>query len=364
MKGLYRKAGSEWWYYQAPKLKGCERPKALALGTRDEAEAINTVTDMTWNGMILAAETKDTLAVLLPRYYAAKADDRKSSRRNRRLVLDAFKERMKNPRVTDISREMIVNWRELLATSGGTEESSRPLSQTSMTSYLIILRAFLNWCVAEKILRKNPALDMGKQSTVRRTRRQEFLTLEQRERLLAQPCRDYVGLILHLGFFAGLRIGEMLALKPEWIYVAPDRSHGSIRVQATAIELEDGKKMMWEPKTERGVRTVPLHPRLITFLENYGMRRPYLLAPDSPLFPSEEKYSLRFDAKRALHNHAKKCGVPGFGYHVLRHSFGTHLAMGGAAMVEIAGLLGNTVKVAEESYAGYSPRTGNSLPGI
>lgn len=362
VKGLYQKRG--WWYYQAPKPKDAERPKAVALQTQDEVTAINSVTDMQWNGMILEAELKDTLEVVLPRYYAAKAEDRKSSRRGRKVILDGFMNRMGNPRVTDISREMILEWRVLLATSGGTATSVKRCSQTSMTSYLIVLKAFLNWCVRERILRKSPAVDLGKQATVRKTRRQEFHTLEERERLLVKSGKDYVDLIVRLGFFAGLRIGEMLVINPDWIYISADGLHGSLRVQATPIELTDGSKVLWEPKTARGVRTIPIHPRLLEFLKDYGMRRPYLLAPDKTLFPPDEKQSLRFDAKKALANHAKAQGVKKTGYHMLRHSFGTHLAMGGAPMAEIAGLLGNTVKVCEDAYAGYSPRTKNLLPGI
>lgn len=362
MKGLYEKRG--WWYYQAPTPKDAPRPKPVALKTRDEITAINAVTDMQWNGIILAAETKDTLAEILPRYYQAKADDKKKTRQGREQILDAFMNRMGNPRVTDITKKTIVEWRMLLATTGGTAKSTKKVSQTTMTSYLIVLKAFFNWCVKERILRVNPALDMGKQSTVRRTRRQEFHSLEEREMILAKPSKDYVELINYLGFFAGLRDGEMLVINPNWIYIAPDRSHGSIRVQPTMIELKDGTQILWEPKTERGVRTIPMHKRLIDFLENYGMRRPYLLKPDQPLFPGDKMKSIRFDPKSSLKSHAKLCGVSHTSYHKLRHSFGTHLAMGGETMARIAGLLGITVKVAEESYAGYSPRTKDQLPGV
>ena len=362
MKGLYEKRG--WWYYQAPTPKDAPRPKPVALKTQDEITAINAVTDMQWNGMILAAETKDTLAELLPRYFAAKSKDRKKTKHGREQILNAFKDLMGNPRVMDITQQSILDWREVLATKGGTLEALGPVSQTTMTSYLIVVRAFLNWCVAKRLLRENPANDLGKQSTVRKTKRKEFHPVEEREKILAKRTKDYVELINHLGFFAGLRDGEMLVINPDWIYIAPDKSHGSIHVQPTMIEFTDGKKFLWEPKTARGVRTIPMHKRLIDFLENYGMRRPYLLKPDNPLFPDDKTKSLRFDPKTSLKNHAKLCGVRHTSYHKLRHSFGTHLAMGGATMAEIAGLLGTTVKVAEESYAGYSPRTENQLPGV
>ncbi len=375
MKGLYQKKGSAYWYYQAPTPKGGVRPKAMALGTTCEATAINSVTDMQWQGMILAAESKDTLAEVLPRYYRAKAEDRKKTRQGREQILDAFKDLMGNPRVSDISKQMILDWRKKLAKTGGSVTSTEGVSQTTMTSYLIAVRAFLNWCVEEKILRTNPTKDLGKQSAVRVTRRQKFFTVEERELLLARPRvnsagkpvkpdEDYIGLILHLGFFAGLRIGEMLAFQKEWLYLAPDGKHGSLHVQVTPIEFEDGTKGEWRPKTERGIRSIPLHPRLIKFLKTYGMKEPFMLAPWKPLFPEDEKTSLRFDPKRTLHTHGEACGLEGTAYHKLRHSFGTHLAMGGETMVGIAALLGNTVKVASDSYAGYSPRTKNALPGV
>lgn len=362
MKGLYAKRG--WWYYQAPTPKDAPRPKPVALKTQDEITAINTVTEIQWTGKILEAESKDTLGQILPRYYAAKAGPKNKTNQDREQKLDAFMNLMGNPRVTDITKKTIVEWREILAKTGGTPKSNRAVSTTTMTSYLIVVRAFFAWCVEERIIRINPTSNMGRESRVRETRRQEFHTLEEREKIIALPAKDYIGLINHLGFFAGLRYGEMLVLNPNWIYISPDKRHGSIRVQPTMIELSNGQKVLWEPKTKRGNRTIPMHERLITFLDSYGMRKPYLLKPDQPFFPTKEMKSIRFDPKNSFKKHAKLSGVTKTGYHKLRHSFGTHLAMGGATIAEIAGLLGITVKVAEESYAGYSPRTTNQLPGV
>lgn len=362
MKGLYQKAGSDWWYYQPPTPKGpkgmrMKRPKPMALKTTDEIEAINLVTDLQWSGEELSAETRGTLTEILPLYYTAKSEDRKKTKLGRYHTLEAFKKEVGNRKLTHINREVILEWRAELA--------GRGLSTTTMTSYLIVVRAFFNWCVEEKLLRKNPAGNLGKQSTVRKTRRDEFHTVEEREALFAQPCKDYLGLILYAGLFHGLRIGEMLVMQPEWFYIAPDLSHGSIRVQPTKIQLEDDSWVLWEPKTARGVRTIPLHPRFIKFLNNYGMRRPFMIAPDHPKFPTDDKQSLRFDPKKSLHAHALRCGIAKTNYHMLRHSFGTHLAMGGVPIAEIAGLMGITITVAEETYAGYSPRKGHQvLPGL
>jgi site-specific recombinase XerD len=97
-------------------------------------------------------------------------------------------------------KNTIVEWWAILAKTGGTPKSNRPVSTTTMTSYLIVVRAFFAWCVKERIIRMNPTSNMGRESRVRETRRQEFHNLEEREKIIALPAQGYIGLINHLGF--------------------------------------------------------------------------------------------------------------------------------------------------------------------
>jgi integrase len=361
MKGLYQKGNHGWWYYQAPTIKGQPRPKAIALGTQDELDAIKRVVESEYKGQTIQAETRDTLAEVLPKYYADKGESEKASRRTRRLVLDAFKDVLGNPRVKDINRAMLLDWRARLKRSGGTLTSTKGVGDITRASYLIIVRAFFKWCVKQKIIRDDPSQGFAKEARLVTTRRQDFLSIPQREALLAEPCHDYLGLILHLGFFAGLRYGEMLACHPGWFYIAPDRSYGTLKVRPVDVVYDDGSKGTWTPKSERGIRDIPLHPRLMAFLSGYQLRQPWLLKPENPTFPGDDKSSLRFDPKKALANHAKKCGIDHIGYHMLRHSFATHLAMAGMKMASIAGLLGNEVGVTERNYAGFSKQNNHLL---
>ena len=107
-----------------------------------------------------------------------------------------------------------------------------------------------------------------------------------------------------------------------------------------------------------------MHPRLLAYLKDYGMRRPYFIAPDRPLWPEEEKQSFRFDTKRALATHGRACGIPKLSFHILRRSFATHLSMAGMSINEIAALLGDTVRVTEEHYVGFSPSRGAALDNL
>jgi len=89
-----------------------------------------------------------------------------------------------------------------------------------------------------------------------------------------------------------------------------------------------------------------------------------VIAPEKPRWPDDSKKSKRYDPKKSLHSIGVKAGVKVLNFHILRHSFATHLAMRGVALAQIAGLLGDGIKVTEDHYAGFSPGSGNPLAGI
>ena len=364
MNGIYAKRG--WLYYQAPKPPGGTRPKAIALKTRDWVAAMDAVDKMRYGQMETAAALAGTVDEALPLYLSARAEDTKATRRAREVILSGFRDILGNPRLKDLNPAMIATWRTHLEEKGGTLNGRGQARPASKRSYLITVRAFLNWCRKQGMLDHDPLSEIRHLAKVNITRRQKFLTVDERERLLALPMKDYAKLILHLGFFAGLRHEEMLALNPDWIWIADDKSRGTITVQDTEITFDDGpggtagSKGTWTPKGKRA-RIIPMHPRLLACILDHGMRRPWMLAPDRPLWPADHKNSKRFDPKKALGNLAKKAGVEKVNYHILRHSFATHLAIAGVELSKIAALLGDSLKVAEDHYAGYAPNSGDSL---
>ncbi|MDE0835667.1 MAG: site-specific integrase [Akkermansiaceae bacterium] len=255
MKGLYAKQNG-YWYFQPPKQRGELRPKAIALGTRDELDAITLARREGDRHAIVVAETTGTLREILPRYLEAKDEDAKKTKQVRKQVLAAFAEVMGNPRLGDIDVKMLKEWRRKLGKTGGSAATDKPVSPATLTSYLIVLKAFLNWAVERGLIRTNPVRELGKgHTTVRVTKSHRFIERDKRDELLAEPCRDYVGLILHLGFFAGLRDGEMLACNPDWIWIADDGESGSLTVQDTKIKLSDGSLAWWRtPRPPRPFR--------------------------------------------------------------------------------------------------------------
>lgn len=382
MKGIYEKKG--WFYFQPPTPKDhSARPKPVNLKTKALEEAIVRAKDWRTGAEVEHSLRAGTLAEVLPKYYSDRRGDSVLTRRSRKTILDAFMRDTGNPRVKDISEGMIERWRDGLATrrarrggsgtvdgrngkdgkDGSHQEdggAGKCLSGTTIRTYTITVKAFCQWAVEEGLMRRNPAARLKKATRVAVTRRHEFLTEEERERLLACEMPDHARLVLMLGFFAGLRDGEMLAMTPAWLWLAPDGSRGTITVQETPCTLTNGRDWVWRPKT-REMRTIPMHPRLLAYVREYGLREPWMIAPEKVRWPDETRNSKRFDSKKALHAVAAKAGVPRLNFHMLRHSFATHLAMKGVPLAEIAGLLGDSLAVTEAHYAGFCPNRVNPL---
>lgn len=392
IKGLYLKRG--WYYFQppTPKDEGAVRPSAVALGTQDFVTAVNKLEEKRHEILEWQAARRRTLDEVLPRYYRAKKGDALFTRRQREMVLTGFSQVLRNPRVEEIDTAMIDGWRRHVLEHGSSLTTGKPIRKTvvipladservsrkrtrkavvtapargqrspaTVKTYTIVVKAFFNWAVEEKLIVTSPLKKMKRQTTVARTKVQDFLTEQERETALAAEAPDYMKFILHFGFLAGLRDGEMLAMTPRWIWISDEEDRGTITVQNEKITHTDGTVTEWRPKV-RELRTIPLHPRLLEFLKSYGLRAPWMLKPEKVLWPAENLKSKRFDASKGMTALASRIGLRKLNYHILRHSFATHLVMKGVSLADVAGLLGDTLKVTQDHYAGYAPNKVNHL---
>lgn len=130
-------------------------------------------------------------------------------------------------------------------------------------------------------------------------------------------------LMLMATYSAGLRAGEVIALKPEHI---------------------DSKRMLIKVVNGKGRkdRYTLLSQTFLRELRDYY--RTY--RPQPYLFPSsyKQRTSLQYESVRELYNKArKKAGITtGAGLHTLRHSFATHLLEAGYDIRKIQVLLGHS----------------------
>ncbi len=166
--------------------------------------------------------------------------------------------------------------------------------------------------------------------------------------LMLETAEPFMKTIVLLGFYAGLRLGEMLSL--EWANLDWDRHI-----------LKVTPKPHWHPK-DYDERAIPMNPTLEAHLKAWqavsGQKVKVVLwsAPPCQL-SSRFNFFLR-----------KRCKIMQGSLHTLRHSFASHMAMADVSPYKIARLLGHSDIRTTEIYSHLFPSSlqeaVNRLPGV
>lgn len=314
IKGLYSKRG--WFYYQAPTVNG-ERPPAIALKTKNEGDAVDRAYKLhTKNALhVQTTDRMDDQLALWRQTQLEAGIHTETTSKIADVTLGRLARDWNNPKVSAITTKMIKDWKLELQARKGRGDAEK-MSDASIHSYLLRLKGFLSWLVNTNKLRVHPMEGM-RFGRVKKTRREKFCTVQERERLLNRPPNAEIDFILHVGFFAGLRFGEILAMGESWL--SPKEGGLILTVQETPF---------WKPK-DKECRSIEVHPRLEEFLNRYGYKGKgmYLLAPYKDEWRKPPKY--RYNPKKVFNRYCKEKDLEWVTYHTLRHTFASHLAMKG-----------------------------------
>lgn len=189
-------------------------------------------------------------------------------------------------------------------------------------------------------------LDPDSVSTAR-THRTRCLTEGEAERLLA-ACPGRLLCPVAIGLFAGLRIDEVMHLRPSFDI--------DLKLGLLTVQEQPG----WRPKS--GKRrfvpiAAPLRPLLEQHLARYASEEwlvPMLGDGSRPQNPNS--FTTHF--KRIIADAELVAGRKdprGVVFHTLRHTFASWLAERGVDLYTISQLLGNSLKQVEMTYAHLSP---------
>lgn len=171
----------------------------------------------------------------------------------------------------------------------------------------------------------------------------DFLDFEEAARLVNAADPDWRPMIL-LGLRTGLRQGELLELR--WNDV--DLFKGLLRVRRSIW-----KGQITTPKGGKG-RDVPLSNEACTMLRALPSRFSGQL-----VFPGNDGAHLtKSQCRHPLWRACKRAGLRRIGWHVLRHTFASHLAMRGAPLKAVQELLGHSTIEMTMRYAHLSPEVG------
>ena len=169
-----------------------------------------------------------------------------------------------------------------------------------------LLNEMLNKAVKCRYIDFNPldAIEIRKH----KKKHGKAFTREQEKRFVVACETNYRGLAFLIGLYCGLRRGELLALTTDDINLKD-------RYIVVNKQMQEGKTV--PPKTEAGIRNVPILGNLYPYLKDIDFSK------HDRLFPIKE-HALREHFQNAL----KASGLDGMGFtiHSLRHTYATRCA--------------------------------------
>jgi integrase/recombinase XerC len=222
-----------------------------------------------------------------------------------------------------------------------TKLTAQELSAASRARALASLRGFLKWMDKNGILH-NPAI--GRIRTPKQPKKlPRALPPEQAKQVIADagaisPDEEWVGLrdsaLFCLLYGCGLRIDEALQLD-----YGTRPQNGAVRV------LGKGRKE----------RLVPVLPVVEQVLAAYIAKAPAAFEKDTPLFLGHQGKRLHQGvAQRQLRRLRRALGLPEtLTPHALRHSFATHILVGGGNLRAIQELLGHASVTTTQRYTDF-----------
>ncbi|MBQ2928112.1 MAG: site-specific integrase [Oscillospiraceae bacterium] len=228
------------------------------------------------------------------------------------------------------------------------ENGRKPLAPRTVSDVLCVLRSILRFA------RRNGASVPCDGSSVRIRRpapQMRVLSRKEQEKLCRFLHQDLnprnVGILLSL--FAGLRVGELCALRWEDIAL-PERvlyvRHTLHRIQRLDPEGPRTCIVITSPKSRTSERIIPLPEDLARIMEALpGQRRGYFLTGREDAWA--EPRIMQYHFRRVL----EKCGIAEANYHALRHTFATRCVELGFDVKSLSELLGHsTVSMTMDRY--------------
>lgn len=230
--------------------------------------------------------------------------------------------------VAEIKEGSIRRWRKKLLDNN--------VSAVTTAKAYRLLKAILNTAVDDGIIKRNPCRIKG--AGLEKSPERPVLTIPQVFALADAVQPRYSALVL-LGTFASLRWGELAALQRKDI----DLANATISVNRQLTEMPGGGYAFGAPKSEAGIRTVPIPdliiPRIRWHLASFTEAKDTALVFTSPTGSPLRHSNFR---RRAWLPALKAAGLPGIHFHDLRHTGNTLTADAGANLRELMERMGHS----------------------
>jgi len=214
------------------------------------------------------------------------------------------------------------------------------LMATTVSRYLGNLRGLMGYAQRRGKLEKIPTFPRLKLPP----QKFDFFTFEEVDRLLAAAKGEWKAMIL-VAARTGLRHGELIALTWDAVDFAAGRLHVNVQRVNGVTKLPKGEK----------VRDVPLSNDALRALVALRAARGTERGGDLVFCSDAGRYLRHKNTDRKLRGICRRAGLREIGWHTLRHTFASHLAMRGVTLKAIQELLGHANIKMTMRYAHLSP---------
>ena len=203
------------------------------------------------------------------------------------------------------------------------------------------------------MLIKNPTRGLELPKKERKEKR--ALTDDERRAIEKADFTPKQKTFVYIGLYAGLRRGEILALTKDDI----DFNNHTISVNKNLVFKKSGAEIKNSPKTDAGLRSVPIQKILYDVLFEYvsGLQSSYLFTMNDEIsLMTSDSYrrfwgSIRRDIDASAKENKLKVDTSSLTAHILRHTFATDLFYSGIDMKAAQKILGHSkIEVTMDTY--------------
>jgi len=198
----------------------------------------------------------------------------------------------------------------------------------TINNYLIIIKAFLNYCKHQGYIYDNPADSIKKLKVPKDPPR--YFSRDEIKRLLEASGKSHLYPLIQTALYTGMRIGEIIKL--EWPQV--DFQNKSIIIKGTTAK---SKKF----------RLIPIHDKLYSVLHPLKQNTGYVFTYKG------KKYSK--EPSQAFSTILDKAEIEDAGFHTLRHTFASWFLMSGGSIYELSKILGHASVETTQIYGHLAP---------
>jgi integrase len=218
------------------------------------------------------------------------------------------------------------------------------LSPKTVNNHLTVLRKMLSVAQEWELIDHVPPMKWLKVPP----QRFDFLSFEEAERLVKGADTEWGPAIL-VGLRCGLRLGEIMALRWEDVDLVVGR---------LVVNRAVSRGRIGTPKNGR-TREIPLGLDVLRALKDHRHLKGELV------FPGPAGRLLhKNETKHPLWRACRRSGLRFIGWHVLRHTFASHLVMRGAPIRAVQELLGHSTIEMTMRYAHLSPNVTRDVVGL